>query len=223
MNEIRIGIIDDDSSKITQLMTWLQEGWESASPEKRVKYSAFRIVPVEIKLLPTIDEIHGQITSFKVDCMLIDYRLSSFAAVAFSGTDLAKALSSIHYGFPIFILTAYEDEIYAKEIFDVYQIFNFDRYVNDAEERLELNTKIIEQVLKHRKEFASWEQELSELLPQAGENAKIDARILQLDGYIERSLNGVKAIPENVKKQLSDGKIDALLEKLDKLINQGSN
>ena len=220
MNEIKIGIIDDDSSKVTQLMTWLQEGWENASPEKRVKYSAYSIVPVEIKLLPTIDETHGEIISLKADCMLIDYRLSSFATVAFSGTDLAKALTTVHFGFPIFILTAYEDEIYAKEVFDVYQIFNFDRYVNDMEERLELNTKIIEQVLKYRKEFASWEQELSELLPRVGENAKIDARIIQLDGYIERSLNGTNAIPDNIKKQLSDGKIDALLDKLDKLIKQ---
>ena len=220
MNEIKIGIIDDDSSKVTQLMTWLQEGWENASHEKQTKYSIFNIVPVEIKLSPTKDEIYEEIRNLRVDCMLIDYRLSSFATVSFSGTDLAKGLASARFGFPIFILTAYEDEIYAKEIFDVYQIFNFDRYVSDMNERLELNTKMIEQVLKYRKEYASWEQELRDLLPRAGENAGIDARILQLDGYIEKSLNGTNAIPETIKKQLTAGKIDALLEKLDKLIIQ---
>jgi len=220
MNELRIGIIDDDATKVTQIQTRLLVAWDDASQEKRAKYSALSLIPVEVKMHPTIDEALDEIRHLKVDCVLIDYRLSSYAKVTFTGIDLAKALSAAHKGFPIFILTSYEDDIYAKEMFDVYQVFNFDRYMNDVNERIELNTKIVEQVFIHRKERVSWEMELEQLLPRIGESAQIDTRILQLDGYIERAMDGVNAVPENVKQQLSNGKIDDLLTKLDLLLKK---
>lgn len=220
MSTLRIGIIDDDPTKITQIITRLLEGWNTASVEKRTKYSGYQLIPVEITICSTTEETSNLIDQEKVDCVLIDYRLSSYVKVSYTGIDLANYLSELWHGFPIFILTSYEDDIYAKEIFDVYQVFDFDRYLNDTDERIELNTKIIEQILKYRKERSAWEQELAELLPHAGENAQIDARIIQLDGFIESTLDGTHSIPNGIKHQLAGGKIDSLLEKLDKLIEK---
>ena len=220
MNVLKIGIIDDDETKVTQIITYLIKGWADASAEKRTKYSEYQLEPVEIPLHSSLSDVLEYIAQVKVDCVLIDYRLSSYENVNFTGINVASALSKQRHGFPIFILTAYEDELYAKEVFDVYQVFNFDRYLNDANERIELNSKIIEQILKYRKEFLSWEQELANLLPRAGENAATDARILQLDSYIENALDGTHSIDTNVKHQLLSGKLDLLLEKLDKLIGK---
>ena len=220
MNELIIGIIDDDSTKTTQIITRLLEGWDTASVEKRTKYSEYQLTPTEIPICANMEDTSNCIKQSQVDGVLIDYRLSSYAKVNYTGIDLAKHLSTLREGFPIFVLTSYEDDIYAKEIFDVYQVFNFDRYLNDADERIELNTKIIEQILKYRKERLAWEQELVGLLPRAGENAQIDARIIQLDGFIENSIDGAHGIPTKIKQQLSTEKIDILLEKLDKLIER---
>ena len=133
---------------------------------------------------------------------------------------MANLIESTWEGFPIFILTSYEEEIYANEIFDVYQIFDFDRYLNDKDERIDLNTKIVEQILKHSKECEAWEKELIELLPRAGESVVIDERIMQLDGYIEGAIDAVNRVPKEVKAQLGIGKIDQLLDKLDEIIGR---
>lgn len=218
MNELRVGIIDDDETKITQIYTLLLDGWNKASPEKKAKYSEYRLTPIEMPVCPSIEDAIGLIQEERIECVLIDYRLTSYGNIKYTGVELTQELLRVKHGFPVFILTSYEDEIYAKELFDVYQIFDFDRYMNDSAERVELNTKIVEQVLKYRKELISWERELLELLPRAGENVSIDTRILQLDEYIENSIDGKHLIPAQVKNQLSRGKIDALLEKLDKLL-----
>ena len=83
MNELRIGIIDDDATKVTQIQTRLLVALDDASQEKRAKYSALSLTPVEVKMHPTIDEALDEIRHLKVDCVLIDYRFSSYAKVTF--------------------------------------------------------------------------------------------------------------------------------------------
>lgn len=218
MSKIRVGIIDDDETKVTQIFTLLLEGWDKAAPQKKAKYSQYELIPVEIPLKQSIDDVVVVIQNTHVECVLIDYRLTSYGKNNYTGVELSQEILRRRHGFPIFILTSYEDEIYTKELFDVYQIFDFDRYMNDTAERVELNTKIVEQVQKYRKELTSWEKELLDLLPHAGDSAVTDARILLLDSYIENAIDGKHLIPAQVKNQLTKGKIDALLEKLDRLL-----
>lgn len=221
MENLVIGIVDDDRSKVTQIITHLCSNWQSSTDTKLSKYSDYQLIPEEISLCADMDEVVAEIIEKKVECAIIDYRLSSYGSVGFTGVDLAKRLNSTKHGFPIFLLTAYEDDIYTKEIFDVYQVFNFDRYQNDDQERAELNRKIIEQILKYRKERAAWEAELESLLPHSGESADIDARILELDGYIEGSIDGRTAVTSELKKKLLEGKLDLLISKLDEIIEKG--
>lgn len=221
MENLVVGVIDDDQSKVTQIITHLCSDWQSSADSKLSKYLNYQLIPEEIALYSEMDEVITEIIEKKVDCVIIDYRLSSYGSVGFTGVDLAKRLNSIKHGFPIFLLTAYEDDIYTKEIFDVYQVFDFDRYQNDEQERAELNRKIIEQILKYRKERTAWEAELESLLPHSGESADVDSRILELDGYIEDSIDGRTAITSELKKKLVEGKLDLLISKLDEIIEKG--
>lgn len=220
MIKFKIGIIDDDSTKTTQIITLLLGGWSSAPAEKKIKYSAYELCPIEIPISSEMDTTSIYIKQNGIDCLIVDYRLSSYAKVHYTGIDLTNYLQKLWRGFPIFVLTSYEDDLYARELFDVYQVFTFDRYLNDADERVELNTKIIEQILKYKKERIAWEQELEELLPQIGTSAIVDSRIMELDGLIENSLDGLHSIPSGIKNQLSVPKIDCLLEKLDELLKK---
>ena len=68
--------------------------------------------------------------------------------------------------FPLFILTSYEDELYEQEVFDVYQIFDFERYLSEPQERVELHYKLIQQVVKYHKQLELWKKEIESLLPQ---------------------------------------------------------
>ena len=219
-NKIRIGILDDDSSKVTQIMTQLLYGMKEATKTKIDKYSDYEFEPYEISVDLELDEMINFIRDNKIDCVLLDYNLSSYANVNYTGVQVAKNLESVFLDFPVFILTAYEDELYEQEIFNAYQVFDFSRYLSEKEERIELNYKIIEQVLKYDKQMEKWREELKSLLPVAGKSNEVDERILYLDTKLEKSIDAEKAIPEKIKRELQTDKIDELMRKIDKLINE---
>lgn len=221
MEKIKIGIVDDDSSKVTQIMTYLLCGIQGASQQKVEKYSNIEFEVVEIDLTTEMEDIATVVLEQRVDALLIDYNLSSRATVSYTGVQLAKYIDQRFYGFPLFILTSYEDELYEQEIFDTYQIFDFERYLSEPKERIELHYKLIEQVSKYRKQIEQWKREIKKLLPQKGKSAEIDNKILDIDGKLERTIDGYSSIPNNIKKIFEANKIDELISKIDMLLKEG--
>ena len=220
MEKIKIGIVDDDSSKVTQIMTYLLCGIQGASQQKVEKYSDIEFEVVEIDLTTEMEDIATVVLEQRVDALLIDYNLSSRATVSYTGVQLAKYIDQRFYGFPLFILTSYEDELYEQEIFDTYQIFDFERYLSEPKERIELHYKLIEQVSKYRKQIEQWKREIKKLLPQKGKSAEIDNKILDIDGKLERTIDGYSSIPNNIKKIFEANKIDELISKIDMLLKE---
>ena len=217
--QFRIGIIDDDPSKITQMITMIRLCCddEDGHPLKD-KYSNYELIPVELTLADNIDSMVELIIEERLDAVIIDYKLSSQQSISYSGVSLAQKLQLRLLGFPIFVLTTYQDDLFDRELFDSYLVFDFDRYIGDDQERIEFNAKLIEQIKKHRIEMANWKKELEELLPHAGETAAIDERILELDSQIEKSVDGSAAISLPVKKGFAVEKINELISKIDLLI-----
>ena len=114
MENLVIGIVDDDRSKVTQIITHLCSNWQSSTDTKLSKYSDYQLIPEEISLCADMDEVVAEIIEKKVECAIIDYRLSSYGSVGFTGVDLAKRLNSTKHGFPIFLLTAYGPYLLGK-------------------------------------------------------------------------------------------------------------
>lgn len=215
----RIGIIDDDPAKITQMITMIRLCCddEDGQPLKE-KYASYELEPVEIALAETTDDMVESVIETGVDAVIIDYKLSSQQSISYSGVSLAKALNMRLWGFPIFVLTTYQDDLFDRELFDSYLVFDFDRYIRDDQERIEFNSKLIEQIKKYRIEMENCKSELEGLLPRAGESASIDARILELDSLLERSIYGNAAIALPIKKDFTAEKINELILKIDSLI-----
>ncbi|MED1722056.1 response regulator [Mesorhizobium sp. M00.F.Ca.ET.186.01.1.1] len=217
---LKIGIVDDDSSKVTQIMSRLMQGIEGASPEKREKYSHYKFDTVEIELKEDLNEMIRDVMENKLDCLLVDYKLSSYQNVDYTGIELAKALERELYDFPVFVLTSYDDDLFSNEIYNAYQVFDFARYLNEEQERVELHFKMIEQILKTQKQKENWERELRSLLPLAGTSEEIDSRILDLDSKLEKSIDGSHALPDKIKKDLSSNKLSELLDKIDEILKK---
>lgn len=215
----QIGIVDDDSSKITQMITMIRLCCddEYGQPMKE-KYAGYELNPVELPLAETIDDMVERIIEAGVDAVIIDYKLSSQQSISYSGVSLAKELNLRLWGFPVFVLTTYQDDLFDHELFDSYLVFDFDRYIGDDKERIEFNSKLIEQIKKYRIEMENCKSELESLLPKAGESASIDARILELDSQLERSIYGNAAIALPIKKDFTAEKINELISKIDSLI-----
>ena len=220
--DYRIGIIDDDNTKITQLLTYLTLGWEDENNKiLKNQYKDVKLLPIEIPLENDFEKMVDKSCLAKMDALIIDFQLSSQENIAYSGVLLAQAIDKRLRGFPIFILTSYQDDLYAKECFDVYQVFDFERYINELEERLEINSKIVEQIKKYQATLDAWKNELLSLIPKAGTNVEVDNRILELDTLIENSINGRSALPYKLKQELNDTyRIQLLINKIDKLIDE---
>lgn len=219
IEQYRIGIVDDDPAKITQMITYIRLGCndEDNRPLKE-KYANYELLPVELPLHVNMSEMVEYIIEEHLDAVVIDYKLSSQKLIAYSGVSLAKELQARLYSFPIFILTTYQDDLYDHEVFDSYLVFDFDRYINDDNERVELNSKLIEQIKKYRFELQDWQRELTELLPHAGESATIDERLLELDTLLEKSINGRTSMSPAIKIGFAADKINELISKIDLLI-----
>lgn len=218
---LNIGIIDDDETKVTQIMIKLSKGVENASAEKVQKYSKYELKPVELKKYD-IDPstILDVIRTKKLNCLLIDYKLSSYESVDYNGIDLAKIVLEEFFAFPIFILTSHEDDLFDSELFDAYQVFDFGRYMSEDNERIELNFKVIEQILKYQNQLTKWEDELKSILPLFGSSNEIDSRIIELDGLIEKTISGKSTVGAKIKCELQNSKIDDLINKIDKLLEE---
>jgi len=217
--KLKIGILDDDESKVTQIMCKLDEGFINAEPGKVNKYSKFELMPFELTVEENIEDVTKKIIELNLDCVLVDYKLSSYETVDYTGVEVVKHLLEVLFDFPVFILTSHEDDLFNKEIFNAYQVFDFARYIGEKNERIELNSKIIEQILKYRNQQDAWKKEIKKLIPVAGRSSEIDERIFELDPYLERSIDGHSRIPDKIKRELSNDKMSQLLFKLDELID----
>lgn len=216
-----IGIIDDDSSKITQLITYLRLGWNDLDGNLiKEKYKDVMLNPVELILNDSLNDMVEIIYTSKLDALIVDYNLSSQQNISYTGIELVTATQEKLFEFPIFVLTSYQDDLFLKECFDVYQVFDFERYIEDQDERIELNSKIVEQIKKYRSSIVRWKDELSTLLSQIGTNHKIDERIIELDTKIEKSIDGVSALSEKMKEDLGINRIQTLIDKIDQLIDK---
>lgn len=217
---LKIGILDDDSSKITALKIRLKQGFKFATDEKKAKYSNFVFEPIVLNIQKNIENMVQEVISQNIECVLVDYNLSSFNSPNYNGVNFAEELDSTLYGFPIFIITSYEDDLFNHEIFNSYQVFNFGRYIGEDSETTELNFKIIEQILKRNKQILAWEQELIKLLPDAGTTNEIDSRLLELDTMLEKSIDGRNSISIKQKREFSSNNLVELLEKIEFLLEK---
>lgn len=240
MTEYKIGILDDDQSKITQLIVKLTYTFDltndekdlllkidnasnnilSSIEQKKIKYQDIKLNASALNLTNNMEHIIDEIRNKFFDCILIDYKLSSKRTINFSGIDFAIELKKILPDFPIFIITSYEEDLYEKETFDVYNIFNFERYMSEPTEKIELHVKIIEQIKQIKKQQEKWEEELLELLAHKGESLEIDQKIIELDTKIEQSLNKKTSLPIDLKSNLLNDKLDLIINKIDKILKE---
>ena len=75
--QYKIGIIDDDQSKVTQMITMIRLccNDEEGRPLKE-KYANYELIPIELSLLDNTDDMVEQIIEKRLDAVIIDYKLS---------------------------------------------------------------------------------------------------------------------------------------------------
>ena len=176
------------------------------------------MIPIDVE--QDCEQIIEEIITSHFDGIIIDYDFTSFAKTPNNGVKIAHQINKKISEYPLFILTAYEKQLFDNEMFDAYQIYNYDNYLNNVNATKEFHSRLIEQILKSRKQKHLWEVELKTLLKSAGTSLEVDSRILELDNKLEKSLDKECALDPKLKEDLSSSKLVELIEKIDKVLEK---
>ena len=209
----RIGLLDDDESKLIEVIDKLRHAFVG-SPQ----YSHYKLEPIEISVNADCSTTVEKILEENIECMIIDYNLNSLAG--YNGVEVANELWRHRKNMPVFMLTSFDEDMYTHELFNAFQVFNYGRYLSEEREQDEIHRKIVRTIEIHRKVIDEWERELIDLLKHRGENVEIDSRILELDSEIESALDGTHSLPTKTKQDLSESGLMKLVEQLDKIISE---
>lgn len=173
----------------------------------------------------TLDNFLNAIKDEKFDAIITDHKLhEENANISFDGLDLVKAILNEKTGFPCFVLTSFDDEavsdgedvniVYIKGLMDV-----------DAENKANATflDKIKNQILHYRKRISDSEEELLELVAKSNGqnlNAKDEARLIELDTFIEQSTDKKSALPKHLKGTKNLDALHKMIDNTDELLKK---
>ncbi len=184
--------------------------------------------------LQTIDEMINFIISNKYDAVISDFMLNELREdidynVPYNGVELYDVLINRKPKFPFFIMTSFDHEALVK-CSDVNIIYIKDILsTNKTVEESKANTKFIEriemQISNYQKALEESKTEFNALLIESNQRvltAREEQRLIDLDDFIEKSLDSKSMLPANIKKSETLNDIQRLISKVDQLIDENS-
>ncbi len=150
--------------------------------------------------------------------IIIDFHLSEKnRMIHYDGAILADEILSIRESFPVFILTSYENDALLKSE-DVNLVYDKKSVVHN-EDPLFLE-RVKQQVKKFEQRIFNAEVRLLELTKLSSERPlSIDEEndLIQLDNFIEKSLNKKNPIPDQFKRLTNEARLNKIIDLLNKV------
>lgn len=200
MTKFTIAYVDESESDIRRF--------------QRFAYNYFNVVP--ILPLPDIKETIKLIIDSNVEAVIADFDLSEQnSMIHFDGTDLVRAILKKREGFPVFILTSFEDDAINKgdDVNIVYEKKELDQGNNFLD-------RVKTQIEKYKHHLEISESRIIELL-QENQKRKLDAfekqELKELDSKIEKALDKESQIPDALRDEKESDELAELLKAVDQL------
>jgi len=199
-------------------ITYLDESDEDIRAFQRFASSHFQILP--LKPIPSIDEMLEVIFESGTTALIVDFDLSEEdPTIHYSGTDIVEGILAQRPNFPIFILTSYDEQ--ALENGDDVNI------VYEKKEMYDKNVKLLDkvnaQIVKYIKRIQLKEErilELQTIRQQRELTLKEENELIELDSFIEESLNKQGVVPDALKTTTNEERLLSILTKVDVLLNK---
>jgi len=171
----------------------------------------------------TLENFMNEIVDENFDAIITDHKLhEENANISFDGIDLVREILSSKIGFPCFVLTSFDDEavIHGDDVNIVYIKGLMDR---DGENKAHATflDKIENQIKHYRKRIQNSENELLSLIEKSKKtslNAHEEARLLELDTFIEKSTNQPSSLPKHLKSTKNLNKLHKMINSTDVLL-----
>ncbi|KQU58732.1 hypothetical protein ASG66_17075 [Bacillus sp. Leaf406] len=200
-----IGLIDDEAANVRTV-------------QRKARLTSVTVEPIELE--EDMGEVIKKILESNIQGILVDYKLNlTKPNIRYNGADLINELEKHKMNFPSFILTGFEDDA-ENELIDVNKIYRKEDYFHDP---AKLNRRIIKQIENHKEKIKNAEQELYLLLEKKaiGElSLKEEERLIELDNFIENCISSKGAIAVDLKKTSNSDRLDTLLNKANKILEE---
>lgn len=198
--KFKIAYIDEDQSDIRRF--------------QRFSYNFFEVVPIIPK--DSIEDTCNEIMESHVDAIVSDFEFAEqISTVHYNGTDLVSLFLKKREGFPVFILTSYEDDAISKGE-DVNIIYE-KKEMDEGKQFLE---RVKAQIEKHKHKLETDEKRLLELIAES-KKRKLDAlereELAELDSKIEKALDKESRISNILRDDKEASELSELLKKVDEL------
>lgn len=183
-------------------------------------------------LLPekTLDEMYEKIFEDNPDAVISDYMLNEYKSdidynVPYTGVDLTERILEVREDFPCFVMTSYDDQA-IKTSQDVNMVYIKD-ILHGSEEKTNAKANFLDtvenQIIHYQKRIENAENELLELIKKSSEqdlDASEEARVIELDTFIENSTNQKSSLPVDLKGTPNLDKLHKMIDNTDKLLEQ---
>lgn len=167
---------------------------------------------VKIPLKKNLDNVVADIFDKKVNAAVIDFDLrEGNNTINYQGDDIFKKIVERVDNFPVFILTSHVNEAERQSI-DINAIYD-----RNAENFLK---RVRRQIENYQRNMKVVESEFTKLKARKKRNLKQEERMIELDTFLERSLDKRSELPKALKKTSDLKKLDELIGDTEKLIKE---
>lgn len=180
--------------------------------------------------LGDLNEMLDCIIKINPDAIITDFKLNESREsinynVPYNGTELVQAFQSIRDSFPCFVMTAFDD-LAIKESEDVNIVYIKNILYKDEKEskaRAQFLDRVFCQINHYKSRIKDAENELQKLikLRQLGQaDINDEKRLIELDHFLENSIDKRSSIPEEFKTLSNSDKLSDLISAVDKLLDE---
>ncbi|CAI1101858.1 Uncharacterised protein [Serratia quinivorans] len=208
MHRFRMGYLDEDDSDIARFYDFIK------------KFNIYEFI--DFKPKPSVEELIDEITSSNLDILVIDFQINEYVNINYNGVKVFELLRSKRKNFPCIILTSFADDA-ISESFDTHIVYSKSiPFGCDTEDKKLFELKIRKSIEHYVSELQNASNEFTELTSLNNLTLEQESRLIELDDFLESSLNNDVKLPKHLKTSQHVGNIkelitraEAILEKLD--------
>lgn len=211
--------IDEDQDQIDNFLNYIDDTNTN---------NIFKVIPQ----LPLGDkeEMIEKILKINPDVIVSDFLLNENIGaigynVPYNGVELVEDFLSIRYKFPCFVLTAKDQDAVSdsEDVNLVYTKSLMTSEIEDTKAKVKFTDRLVKQIEHYRSRIENAQIELLELIKirkSGNANFEIEARIIELDDFLEKSIDAQNIIPSEFKTYSNSERMNTMLEKVDELLKK---
>lgn len=170
-----------------------------------------------------MDELIEYILSEKIDAIISDYQLSEYkSSITYTGVDLVEKILQKRDKFPCFVMTSHDDK--AVTVSSDVNIVYVKKILNSEDNvKITFLERIKNQIIHYQVRIQESQEEFNRIIEGSklkALTAKEEARLLELDNFLENALNQESKIPAQLKTQSTLDDLHKLIVNTDELLKK---